>query len=156
MKALYKVIGCIVVLAVAACLGQACGFFKVPGVDAVVPHVTWAKGDGGSPGEPGGGAEPGSATVETAKAKAERTQLVAESKRRAVAKYPDLAVANTEMNTRFVFRYNWMAKEGNALLQQANWPEQLAEDCAKACKATAKSTKSPAVSPKKMMASTAQ
>ena len=44
MKALYNVIGCIVVLAAAACLGQACGFFKVPGVDAVVPYGTWAQG----------------------------------------------------------------------------------------------------------------
>ena len=57
-------------------------------------------------------------------------QRVAESKRLAIAKYPALAVANSEMNLRFVFRYQWMAKEANPRLQTSNWPELLADDCA--------------------------
>ncbi len=57
-------------------------------------------------------------------------QRVAESKRRAIAKYPTLAVADSEMNLRFVFRYQWMTKEANPRLQASNWPELLADDCA--------------------------
>lgn len=57
---------------------------------------------------------------------------VAESQRRAIAKYPALAVPRSEMNIRFVYRYQWMAKEDNARLHSPNWPETLADDCAKA------------------------
>ena len=57
-------------------------------------------------------------------------QRVADSKRRAIVKYPALAVANSEINLRFVFRYQWMAKEANPRLQASNWPELLADDCA--------------------------
>ena len=161
MKTVFNVIGCIVVVAVAAFVGQAAGFFKVPALDNAGRYgtgvVTWAQGGfKGSPLAPTDAGQPDPAATEAVRAKAETAQLVAESKKRAVAKYPDLAVANTEMNSRFVFRYNWMAKENNALLREANWPEQLAEDCAKACKVTAKSMKSPAVSTRKMMASAAQ
>ena len=161
MKTFFNVIGCVVVVAVAAFVGQSAGFFKVPAIDDAGPYgtgvVTWAKGGfKGSPLAPAVAGQPDPVAVEATRAKAEMSQLIAESKRRAIAKYPDLAVANTEMNSRFVFRYNWMVKEGNALLQEATWPEQLAEDCAKAAKVTAKSLKSPVVSTKKMMASAAQ
>lgn len=57
---------------------------------------------------------------------------VAESQRRAIAKYPALGVAHSEMNIRFVYRYQWMLKEDSARLRAPNWPEMLADDCAKA------------------------
>ena len=77
---------------------------------------------------------------------------VAESQRRAVARYPALAVPHSEMNIRFVYRYQWMAKEDNARLHAPNWPELLADDCAKDSKvspvaANATSTPPTAVPP---------
>ena len=57
---------------------------------------------------------------------------LADSKRRAIAKYPDLAVANSEMNIRFVYRYKLMVKDDNPRLKAPNWPELLADDCAAA------------------------
>ena len=162
MKNFLNLIGCIIVVIVAAFVGQAAGFFKIGALDGASRYgtgvVDWAKG--GFKGSPTAtaGTEPGPAapSAEAVRAKAEFATLVGESKKRAVAKYPDLAVASTEMNSRFVFRYNWMAKEGNALLQDANWPEKLADDCAKASRVTARTLKSPAVSSKKMVASAAQ
>ena len=163
MKNFLNVLGCLAALVVAAFVGQACGFFKVGALDDASRYgtgvVSWAKGGfKGSPTATGTAPEPVNAAVsaDAARAKAEFAQLVNTSKQRAIAKYPDLTVANTEMNSRFVFRYNWMSKEGNALLQDANWPEKLADDCAKAAKVTARTLKSPAVSTRKMMASAAQ
>lgn len=63
---------------------------------------------------------------------------VAESKRRAIAKYPTLAVANSEMNIRFIFRYQWMVKDNNTRLRNPNWPELLADDCAAAAQPNTK------------------
>lgn len=57
---------------------------------------------------------------------------VAESKRCAIAKYPALAVADSEINTRFVFRYKLMVKDNDPRLKTAHWPELLADDCAAA------------------------
>ena len=61
-----------------------------------------------------------------------RAARVAESKRSAVAKYPALADANSEINTRFVFRYKLMVKDNDPRLKTTNWPELLADDCAAA------------------------
>ena len=57
---------------------------------------------------------------------------VTESQRLAVAKYPALGVAHTEINSRFVFRYKRMLKEHSARLQDPGWPLQLADECAAA------------------------
>ena len=155
MKTFFNVLGCLIVLIVAALVGQACGFFNSPGLGEAGGYITWAEhGFKGSPTaqEPTATNKP---APDLARSKAELAQLVSESKRRAIAKYPDLAVANTEMNSRFVFRYNWMSKEGNARLQEANWPETLADDCAAAAKATARA--GGATTPrKKLMASSGQ
>ena len=63
---------------------------------------------------------------------------VAESKTRAVDKYPDLAVPNTEINIRFVFRYKALLAEKSPRLQDPNWPEELADECAKSANSTSK------------------
>ncbi len=55
---------------------------------------------------------------------------LADSKRRAVAKFPSLAVADSEINIRFVYRYKCMVKDNNPRLQAPNWPELLADECA--------------------------
>ena len=55
---------------------------------------------------------------------------LAESKRRAIAKYPALASADSEINIRFVYRYQCMVKDNNPRLNAPNWPELLADDCA--------------------------
>ncbi len=62
---------------------------------------------------------------------------VAESKRCALAKYPALAVADSEMNIRFVYRYHLMVKDNDPRLKVTNWPELLADDCAAASTAHA-------------------
>ncbi len=54
----------------------------------------------------------------------------ADSKQRAIAKYPALAVANSEMNIRFVNRYKLMVQDNNPRLKAPNWPELVADDCA--------------------------
>ena len=164
MKTFFNILGCLVVVTVAAFVGQTAGFFKVAALDDASRYgngvVAWAKGGfKGSPAAVSALGEQVSTVVsdEASRAKAEFATLVNESKKRAVAKYPDLSVANTEMNSRFVFRYNWMSKESNALLQEATWPEKLADDCAKAARVTAKTLNNgPAEPRKKLMASTAQ
>ena len=60
------------------------------------------------------------------------TKKVAESKRNAIAKYPALALADSEINIRFVSRYKSMIKDGDPRLKAPNWPELLADDCAAA------------------------
>ena len=57
---------------------------------------------------------------------------VTESQRLAVTKYPALGIANTEINSRFVFRYKRLLKEHSARLQDPAWPLQLADECAAA------------------------
>ena len=167
MKKVLNIVGCVVVLAVAAVVGQASGLFNVPGLDGAAQRVAslgaWASGGfKGSPGDtashhPEAAAQEGKAA---AQAKAELARLISESQRRAVAKYPDLTLVNTEMNSRFVFRYNYLVKENNPRLQQPNWPETLADECAAASQVRAKPgrekapAKSPVVtSPKRMVAS---
>ena len=55
---------------------------------------------------------------------------VSDSKRRAIAKYPALETADSEMNIRFVYRYKCMVKDNNPRLKTPDWPELLADDCA--------------------------
>lgn len=50
--------------------------------------------------------------------------------RRAIAKYPELAVGNSPFNRRFVARYKEWQDHHDPRLDRANWPEVLAEDCA--------------------------
>lgn len=165
MKTFLNVLGCLVVLAVAAVLGQTYGLFHAPGLDIVGRYgtsvTTWAKG--GFQGSPTAGATTPDAPLPeavaaTTLAKDELTHLIGESKKRAIAKHPDLTVANSELNSRFVFRYNYMVKEGSPRLQESNWPEKLADECAAAAQVHAKPgqgkapAKGPSVVSKKMVA----
>ncbi len=140
MKTFLNLLACLVIFAVAAFVGNAFGFFKVPALDNARNYgtslVSWAKnGFKGSPTAAvlaATSAQPEAAAP--SQPQAELAHLINESKKRAVAKYPDLGIANTEMNSRFVFRYNWLAKENNERLQDPNWPETLADECAAAAK----------------------
>lgn len=163
MKTFLNVLGCLVVLAVAAVLGQAYGLFHASGLEAAGRYgssvAAWVKG--GFQGSPTAAATPPDApspetVAAAAAAKEELAHLVGESKKRAIAKYPDLMTANSEMNSRFVFRYNYMVKEGSTRFQEPNWPEKLADECAAAAQVHAKpgqGKKGPAlISSKKMVA----
>lgn len=165
MKTFLNILVCVIVLAVAALVGSGLGFFKVPALDSARNYsmsvVTWAKnGFKGSPGVTNAATsndQPEAAGP--SQAQQELSRLISDSKRRAVAKYPDLAIVNTEMNSRFVFRYTRMTKENDARLQEPNWPETLADDCAAASKVHAKPTsdRGPVpVSSKKMVATSAR
>ena len=58
-------------------------------------------------------------------------QQVEQSKKHAIEHYPELAQAGTPLNARFVEQYKvWRARD-DSHLQMANWPEQLANECAK-------------------------
>ena len=57
-------------------------------------------------------------------------RAVAASRSRAVKRYPALATAGSHFNTAFVTRYEQLAREHSARLQDPNWPEQLAAECA--------------------------
>ncbi len=160
MKTFLNLLACVIVLAVAACLGSALGFFKLPALDSAqkygMSYVSWAKG--GFKGSPTASLMATTEQPEAAaptQAQTEQAQLVNESKRRAVARYPDLAVANTEMNSRFVFRYKKLVEQKSARLEDATWPETLAEECAVASKVHAKSGPLTENS-KKLVATTAQ
>ncbi len=59
-------------------------------------------------------------------------QQVEFSKQRAIEKHPDLAVPNSEINSRFIFRYKRLVEEKSERLQDPAWPEKLAEECAAA------------------------
>jgi hypothetical protein len=63
---------------------------------------------------------------------AQLASRVAQAQRTAIAKYPDLAVAGSEINSRFVFRYKRLLAEHSARLQDPSWPMQLADECAAA------------------------
>ena len=67
-----------------------------------------------------------------AKQKAELASQVAQAQQAAVAKYPALAVAGSEINSRFVFRYKALLAQQSARLQDPSWPMQLADECAAA------------------------
>ena len=161
MKKFLNVLGCCVVLAAAAFTGEKFGFYKVPALETANRYgtgtVKWAQGGfKGSPVEAIAASSQPAPTPDDTRAKAELAQLIAESKKRAVQKYPDLLVASTEMNSRFVFRYNWMSKENNPRLQEPNWPETLADECAAASKVRAKPSGGPVASNKKLVATNAR
>ena len=63
-------------------------------------------------------------------------QEVAASQLRAIDKYPELAVPNSEINLRFVFRYKNLVAEKSTRLQDSRWPEKLADECATAATPT--------------------
>lgn len=62
-------------------------------------------------------------------------QQIAASQGRAIDKYPGLAVPNSEINLRFVFRYKALLAEKSPRLQEPDWPEKLADECANAASA---------------------
>lgn len=72
----------------------------------------------------------------TEAAKPTLAQEVAASQLRAIDKYPALAVPNSEMNLRFVFRYKNLLATKSERLQDPSWPEKLAEECAAAVAGT--------------------
>ena len=49
-----------------------------------------------------------------------------------MAKYPALAVAGSEINSRFVFRYKALLAQRSPRLLDPAWPMQLADECAAA------------------------
>ena len=55
---------------------------------------------------------------------------VDQSQRAAVAKYPALKVAGSEINVRFAFRYKNLVADHSPRLQDPAWPLQLADECA--------------------------
>ena len=67
-----------------------------------------------------------------AKQKADLAGQVARAQQAAVAKYPALAVAGSEINSRFVFRYKAMLAQQSPRLLDPAWPMQLADECAAA------------------------
>ena len=68
----------------------------------------------------------------SARPKAELASRVAQAQQAAVAKYPALAVAGSEINSRFVFRYKAMLAQQSPRLLDPTWPMQLADECAAA------------------------
>ena len=75
---------------------------------------------------------PAPAAMGGARQKAELASQVAQTQQAAVAKYPSLAVAGSEINSRFVFRYKALLAQQSARLLDPSWPMQLADDCAAA------------------------
>ena len=55
---------------------------------------------------------------------------VARSQQLAVSKYPALAVQGSPLNTAFLARYARWRQQGDPRLQQPDWPQVLADDCA--------------------------
>ncbi len=53
------------------------------------------------------------------------------SKRRAIRRYPELAVAGSEFNRAFVAGYNRLTTEHSSSLLLVTWPETLADECAR-------------------------
>ena len=68
---------------------------------------------------------------------------IAASQKQAIAKYPALTVAGSEMNSRFVYRYKRMLSEKDARLQDPAWPVQLADECNDAIAASKPKAKAP-------------
>ena len=64
-------------------------------------------------------------------ANTELAELVAQSQRAAVAKYPALASANSEINIRFNYRCKLLLEEHSPRLQDPAWPVRLADECAR-------------------------
>ena len=57
-------------------------------------------------------------------------RAVTASQTRAVRRYPSLGIPGSHFNTAFVARYEQLTREHSARLQDPNWPEQLAAECA--------------------------
>lgn len=71
-------------------------------------------------------------TPDDAARKAELAALVSQSQKAALARYPALGEATSEMNIRFNYRYKRMLAEYSPRLQDPAWPLQLADECAQA------------------------
>ena len=83
-------------------------------------------------------AAPSPAAMDEARRKAQLASQVALAQQAAVAKYPSLAVAGSEINSRFVFRYKALLAQQSARLLDPSWPMQLADECAAASAGKAK------------------
>ena len=83
-------------------------------------------------------ATPAPAAMGGARQKAELASQVAQAQQAAVAKYPALAVAGSEINSRFVFRYKALLTQQSPRLLNPSWPMQLADECAAASAAKTK------------------
>ena len=59
-----------------------------------------------------------------------QANLVAQSQRAAVTKYPALGVPDSEINIRFAYRYKTLVADHSPRLQDPTWPMQLADECA--------------------------
>jgi hypothetical protein len=57
--------------------------------------------------------------------------LVGESQARAIAKHPELGKAGSPLNIKFVDTYKDLKAKQSPRLQEPDWPERLAEECAK-------------------------
>jgi hypothetical protein len=57
-------------------------------------------------------------------------QLVKESQARALSRYPDLGRAGSTLNKMFVSEYRKLSSEKSPRLQEPDWPETLARECA--------------------------
>ena len=74
----------------------------------------------------------------SARPKADLASQIAQAQQAAVAKYPALAVAGSEINSRFVFRYKALLAQQSPRLLNPTWPMQLADECAAASTAKTK------------------
>ena len=83
-------------------------------------------------------AAPSPAAMDEARRKAQLASQVALAQQAAVAKYPSLAVAGSEINSRFVFRYKALLAQQSARFLDPSWPMPLADECAAASAGNAK------------------
>ena len=74
---------------------------------------------------------PNPAAENAAVASADFQRQVAASQRRAVQAHPSLGVAGSHFNVAFTARYKLMAKRQDKRLASPDWPEKLAEECAR-------------------------
>ncbi len=57
-------------------------------------------------------------------------EMVKQSQARALKVHPDLGVASSALNKKFVERYKVLQAEKSPRLQEPEWPEKLADECA--------------------------
>ena len=106
-------------------------------------------GSSAAPARPTAPASPVTQSAATASALPpdDLARRVAASQQLAVARYPALGTAGSEINSRFVFRYKRLLADRSERLRDPNWPLLLADECAAASgmkvpSSTAKSTAS--------------
>ena len=78
-------------------------------------------------------------TSTTTTAKAPGAVKAIDSQKRAIALYPDLAVAGSPLNREFLRRYNALKASGDPILQKPDWPEKLVKQSFDAVSSPSKS-----------------